>query len=157
MNTISLVAGFVKSLAGRHTDDDGHADCRVAAMALMYHVIRTDGAVGRAERKVFDQTVQRYFDSEGADIKALSSKAQQAYRESTDVYQFAQVLQRQLTKNECEAFISILWQLGYADGTIDELEQNLIERIAEILQVENPSSLKLPEQNALLFQRRMNN
>lgn len=156
MNTLSLVAGFVKSLAGREIEDEDQTDCRVAAIALMYYVVRADGAVDHAERKVFEQTVQRYFDGEGADIKDLSARAMKAYSESTDVYQFAQVLQRHLTKNECEAFISILWQLGYADGKIDELEENLVERIAEILNVANPSSLKLPEHNALLFQRRMN-
>ena len=65
----------------------------------------------------------------------LIHTAEASEREAIDLFQFTTVIKRALDAEGRRAVVELLWDMAYADGRADELEENIIWRIAELLGV----------------------
>ncbi len=65
----------------------------------------------------------------------LIDKATAAERESVDLYHFTHQLNRSLNEAGRARIIEMMWEIVYADGRRDELEDNLLWRAADLLGV----------------------
>ncbi len=55
--------------------------------------------------------------------------------ESVDFYSFTSVLKKSLDAEQRVNFIELMWEMVYADGVRNELEENIVWRVAELLGV----------------------
>ena len=110
-------------------------DPRVAAAALFFHVIDADGIVEPVELDKVKELLERRYGVDGAELQKLIDAGQQAEDESIDFYAFTSVLKRHLDAEQRVQFIELLWELVYADGVRQELEDNVVWRVAELLGV----------------------
>lgn len=123
------------------TGDDGERsaftrdDPRVAMAALFYHIVEADGVVSDNEIKALRRALKTEFDLDEAELKALLKAGQKADDEAVDLFHFTSVLKRSLDAEQRIGFIELLWELVYADGVRDEMEDNTVWRIAELLGV----------------------
>mgnify|MGYP000589715525 CR=1 FL=1 len=133
------IAAFLKELnASPDEDDDGFSrdDPRLAAAALMYHVIGADGVYSEAEMDRLAALLQENYALDDATLSRLVAAARAADNEAVDLYQFTSVLMRSLSAEERVKFIELLWEIVYSDGENHELEDNLVWRVAELLGVD---------------------
>lgn len=121
--------------AGPETDGSGADDPRVAAAALMFHVIDADGVRDDAERQRLRQVLARAHDLSGSELEAVMRQGEAAEREAVDLYAFTSVLNRHLDEAARIEFIGVLWEMVYADGERHELEENVVWRVAELIGV----------------------
>jgi len=56
-------------------------------------------------------------------------------REAVDFYYFTSVLKRTLDDDGRQKIVGMLWDIAFANGPVDEFEENTIWRIAELLGV----------------------
>ncbi|MGP2491251.1 TerB family tellurite resistance protein [Mesorhizobium sp. PUT5] len=128
---------FLKDLparAGRHA---GHEDDpRVAAAALLYHVMTADGVRQDAEWERLKALLASAYSVQGAELDALAKAGKEADNEAIDLYTFTSVLNRHLDAEARKAFIELMWEIVYADGELHELEDNVVWRVAELIGVE---------------------
>ncbi|MET3661621.1 TerB family tellurite resistance protein [Aquamicrobium ahrensii] len=127
---------FLKDIpggSGRHTRDD---DPRVAAAALLYHVMNVDGVRQDAEWERLKAVLGESYSISGAELDELALAGEQADREAVDLYAFTSVLKRHLDVEGRKAFITLMWEIVFADGELHELEDNTVWRVAELLDVE---------------------
>ena len=128
----SLVRSLVEA-------DDGPAlapdSPRLAAAALMYHVIQADGELVEAERERFSDVLQEEFGLSGDSLTGLMAAAEAADEEAVDLYRFTSVLMQSYDAEKRVSFVEMLWEMVYADGRRHELEDNVVWRIAELLGV----------------------
>jgi len=128
---------FLKDLparAGRHA---GHEDDpRVAAAALLYHVMTADGVRRDAEWERLKALLASAYSVQGAELDALAKAGKEADNEAIDLYTFTSVLNRHLDAEARKAFIELMWEIVYADGELHELEDNVVWRVAELIGVE---------------------
>lgn len=110
-------------------------DPRVAAAALFFHVVDADGVVEQVERDKVKELLGRSYGLDGAELKKLIDAGRQAEDESIDFYAFTSILKRHLDAEQRVQFIELLWELVYADGVREELEDNVVWRVAELLGV----------------------
>jgi len=110
-------------------------DPRVAAAALFFHVIDADGVVEPVELEKVKELLERRYGLDGAELQKLIDAGQQAEDESIDFYAFTSVLKRHLDSEQRVQFIELLWELVYADGVRQELEDNVVWRVAELMGV----------------------
>ena len=110
-------------------------DPRVAAAALFFHVIDADGVVEQSERDKVKELLEKSYGLSGAELQKLIAAGRQAEDESIDFYAFTSVLKRHLEAERRVQFIELLWELVYADGIHQELEDNVVWRVAELLGV----------------------
>ena len=110
-------------------------DERLAEAALMFHVIAADGSVGKDERDRMAQLLSGQFNLSEQETEQLMSDAQDADNEAVDLYGFTSVLKRTLTMERRIGIIENMWEMVYADGVVHELEDNIVWRVAELLDV----------------------
>ena len=133
------IAAFLKELnTSPDVSDDGfsHDDPRLAAAALMYHVIGADGVYSDAEMGRLGDLLQKNYALDDETLSRLVAAARAADNEAVDLYQFTSVLMRSLSGEERLKFIELLWEIVYSDGENHELEDNLVWRVAELLGVD---------------------
>ena len=65
----------------------------------------------------------------------LIDKATAAEHEAVDLYHFTQSAQSHARRRRPRQMIEMMWEIVYADGQRDELEDNLLWRAADLLGV----------------------
>jgi uncharacterized tellurite resistance protein B-like protein len=143
---IAAIRQFFADLAGkdeprRFTDDD----FRLAAAALLFHAIAIDGVVSADERRRLAALLQTRFGLSTEETDELMEAAEAADREAVDLYGFTSVLKRRLDETERERIIAMMWEVAYADGAVQEFEDNLIWRAAELLAVPARARIRLKQ------------
>lgn len=137
---LERIATFFRDLNGGapHRGEGAFArdDPRLAAAALIYHVMSADGVVQQTERERFAAILGETYSLDTETLDRLIVAARDADDEAVDLYQFTSVLMRNLEAGERVHFIELLWEIVYSDGENHELEDNLVWRISELLGVD---------------------
>lgn len=111
-------------------------DPRVAAAALLIHVMNADGERSAEEQKRLKETLSAAYNVKGPELKALMKAGEEAEAEAVDLYIFTSVLKNNLDEEARAEFIRLMWEIVYADGELHELEDNLVWRVAELIGVD---------------------
>jgi len=137
----NFVAEFVEG--ERHPSQFADNDYRLAAVALLVHAAAIDGDVSPSERDKLHSVVKRRFDLDDAAADELIDKATAAEHEAVDLYHFTSLLNRTLDEAGRARVIEMMWEIVYADGRRDELEDNLLWRAADLLGVSSRERIEL--------------
>jgi uncharacterized tellurite resistance protein B-like protein len=119
----------------KHPSQFADDDYRLAAAALLVHAAAIDGDMLPSERDRLHVVLKQGFALDDAATEELIAKATAAEHESVDLYHFTHVLNRTLNEAGRARVIEMMWQIVYADGRRDELEDNLLWRAADLLGV----------------------
>jgi uncharacterized tellurite resistance protein B-like protein len=119
----------------KHPSQFGDDDYRLAAAALLVHAGAIDGDMSQAERDKLRAVLKQRFDLDDAATDELIEKATAAEHEAVDLYHFTHLLNRTLDEPGRAKIIEMMWEIVYADGSRDELEDNLLWRSADLLGV----------------------
>ena len=111
-------------------------DPRIAAAALMYHVMNADGVRHDAEWERIKELLAEAYDLTGEALDKLVRAGEAADLEAVDLYQFTSVLKRHLDAEARIEFIRVMWDVVFADGELHELEDNTLWRVAELIGVD---------------------
>jgi len=142
----NFVADFVDG--GKHPSQFADNDYRLAAVALLVHAATIDGEMSASERDRLHAVVKQRFSLDDALADELIEKATQAEHESVDLYHFTSLLNRTLDEDGRARIIEMMWQIVYADGERDELEDNLLWRAADLLGVSQRQRIELRQRIA---------
>jgi uncharacterized tellurite resistance protein B-like protein len=137
----NFVAEFVDG--EKHPSQFADDDYRLAAVALLVHAAAIDGDVSQSERDKLHAVVKRRFALDEASTDELIDKATLAEHESVDLYHFTSLLNRVLDEEGRARVIEMMWEIVYADGRRDELEDNLLWRAADLLGVSQQERVEL--------------
>jgi len=119
----------------KHPSQFGEDDYRLAAAALLVHTAAIDGDVTANERDKLRAIIKQRFSLDDAATAELIEKATAAEHEAVDLYHFTHLLNRTLDEAGRAKVIEMMWEIVYADGQRDELEDNLLWRAADLLGV----------------------
>lgn len=128
---------FVEGVAG----DESRAhtlreeEFRLAAGALLITAGTIDGTFDKEEQGKVKALLERRFDLDPAEARALFEDAAARERDSVDLYRFTSVLCRELDQDGRKRIVEMLWEVVMADGVVDEFESNLVWRVAELIGV----------------------
>lgn len=133
------ILSFLQELPGgdRHQAGSSADDPRVAAAALLFHVMDADGVRDEEERQRLKDGLSRSYGVTGAELDALVKAGEEADREAVDLYAFTSVLKNELDEEARAEFIRLMWEVVFADGEMHELEDNMVWRVAELMGVSN--------------------
>ncbi|QPC85968.1 hypothetical protein GA830_03880 [Mesorhizobium sp. NBSH29] len=127
---------FLKDLPGQGITVSDADDPRVAAAALMVHVMDADGVRRVGESTALRHALAENYRLAGSELDALLAAGEKADQEAVDLYAFTSVLKRHLGTEARTHFIRILFDIVYSDGELHELEENIVWRVAELIGVE---------------------
>src|ERR1700684_2985642 len=142
----NFIAEFVDG--GKHPSQFADNDYRLAAGALLVHAAAIDGDISPSERDKLHAVIKQRFELDDAATDELIDKATAAEHESVDLYHFTSLLNRVLDEAGRTRIIEMMWEIVYADGRRDELEDNLLWRAADLLGVSQRQRIELRQRIA---------
>ena len=142
----NFVAEFVEG--DKHPQEFADNDYRLAAVALLVHAAGIDGDVSPRERDTLHALVKRRFDLDDKRADELIDRATAAEHEAVDLYHCTKRLSRALDEQGRARIIEMMWEIVYADGERDELEDNLLWRAADLLGVSPRERIELRQRIA---------
>lgn len=110
-------------------------DPRLAVAALLFHVVAVDGVVTPQERRAWEGELSRRFGLPEAEARALAEAGRRAELETADLKNFTAGLRRRFSAEERGDLVRALWGMVIADGEIQEFEDNVVWRIADLLDI----------------------
>lgn len=136
---------FIVELAegDKHPSRFEDNDYRLAAAALLVHAAAIDGDMSQAERDKLHAVIKLRFNLDDAATDDLVEQATAAEHEAVDLYHFTHLLNRSLDEPGRARIIEMMWEVVYADGDRDELEDNLLWRAADLLGVSSSERIAL--------------
>src|ERR1700730_9433134 len=114
----------------RAFDDTGY---RLAATALLIHVISLDGEPSEIEKRKLHGLLESSFGLDPGAADRLIASATQAEGEAVDLYHFTSVIMRSVNEEGRRRIVEMMWGLVYADGQVNAFEDNVMWRGAASL------------------------
>ena len=128
------------ALADRAFDDTGD---RLAATALLVHVISIDGEPSEAEKRRLHSLIESRFGLDRGTADHLIASATLVEGEAVDLYHFTSVIMRSVDEEGRRRIVEMMWELVYADGQVSEFEDNVVWRAADLLGVASRDRIDL--------------
>ena len=124
----------------RSFDDTGY---RLAATALLIHVISLDGEPSEIEKRKLHSLLESRFELDPGTADQLITAATLVEGEAVDLYHFTSVIMRSVDEEGRLRIIEMMWELVYVDGEVSEFEDNVVWRAADLLGVSSRDRIEL--------------
>lgn len=124
----------------RAFDDTGY---RLAATALLIHVISIDGEPSELEKRKLHSLIESRFGLDPGTADHLIASATLVEGEAVDLYHFTSVIVRSVDEEGRLRIVEMMWELVYADGQVSEFEDNVVWRAADLLGVSSRDRIDL--------------
>jgi uncharacterized tellurite resistance protein B-like protein len=124
----------------RAFDDTGY---RLAATALLVHVISLDGEPTELEKRKLHTLIESSFGLDRGTADQLIASATLVEGEAVDLYHFTSVIMRSVDEAGRLRIVEMMWELVYADGQVSEFEDNVVWRAADLLGVSSRDRIDL--------------
>lgn len=124
----------------RRFDDN---DYRLAAAALLVHLISIDGHVAEAEQRKLRSLLKARFELDDAAVDELIETATRVEGEAVDIYRFTSLIMRSVDEQGRARIVEMMWEIVYADEQVSEFEESMIWRSADLLGVSSSERIAL--------------
>ena len=137
---------FISDIVGpgaqpqRAFDDN---DYRLAAAALLIHLISLDGEPSVLEKRKLHTLLEYRFDLDPGTADALIRDAMLVEGEAVDLYHFTSVIMRSVNEEGRLRIVEMMWELVYVDGNVTEFEDNVVWRAADLLGISQRDRINL--------------
>ncbi len=116
-------------------EQDIEHDLRLATAALMIEMMLDDGTVHEAEERVLKNRLRKTFNLDADDLQELFQLAGEAVKQAVDYHQFTSLMAKNFTQEQKIKVIENLWAIAYADNELDQFEELMVRRIADLIYV----------------------
>ena len=122
---------------------DREAALRLATAVLMIDVARADHVFEESEFDSMLQLIETHFELSPEQAAELVNAAGEKADDMVSLFEFTQLLNKQLDEREKTRIVSLLWQVAYADGQLDKYEDSLVLKISDLLYVSRGRVMRL--------------
>jgi uncharacterized tellurite resistance protein B-like protein len=124
----------------RTFDETGY---RLAATALLIHVISLDGKPSDVESRKLHGLIESRFGLDPGTADRLIASATLVEGEAVDLYHFTSVIMRSVNEEGRLRIVEMMWELVFADGQASEFEDNVVWRAADLLGISSRDRIEL--------------
>jgi uncharacterized tellurite resistance protein B-like protein len=137
-----FISDIVSSDADRDRafDDTGY---RLAATALLIHVVSLDGEPTAIEKRKLHSLIETRFGLDPGTADRLIASATRVEGEAVDLYHFTSVIMRSVNEEGRLGIVEMMWEMIYADGQVTEFEDNVVWRAADLLGISSRDRIDL--------------
>jgi len=122
-------------VSSRHAANFSESDYRLAATALLIHVMALDGTPSEPGRRKLHALIERNFglDTDAADELIASAGAVEG--DAVDLDELTSVIVRFLDEEGRKRIVAMMWEMVFVDGKVSEFEDSVVWRACELLGV----------------------
>lgn len=129
-------------LFSRQTEPLPASDPRLSVAALLIHLAAVDGHMSADERRAIRTGLKRQYGLDDDAVDGLIREATKRDAEAVDLYTFTSGLTA-LDMSERIEIIELMWRVVFTDSTNQELEDNMVWRVAELIGVSTRDRTRL--------------
>jgi uncharacterized tellurite resistance protein B-like protein len=119
------------------------SDYRLAATALLIHVVSLDGEPTAKEKRKLHSLIETRFKLDSGTADQLIATATRAEGDAVDLYRFTSVIMREVDEAGRLRIVEMLWEMVFADGKVTEFEDNVLWRAADLLGISGRDRIEL--------------
>jgi len=119
------------------------SDYRLAATALLIHVVSLDGEPTAKEKRKLHSLIETQFKLDSGTADQLIASATRAEGDAVDLYRFTSVIMREVDEAGRLRIVEMLWEMVFADGKVTEFEDNVLWRAADLLGISGRDRIEL--------------
>jgi len=108
----------------------------VAVAALLLEAMYVDHRASEREHAAVNRLLRERLDLPEATVRELIKVADERYAEVLDDWEFAEAVRAGFDPAERQEVLTMLWEVAYADGNLVVLEDRLLNRLAEQLELD---------------------
>ena len=116
---------------------------RLVAASLMFEVARSDNAKQTVELETIEHILTDTFDVPAQDARDLMTAASEKVESAHDLYQFTQVINDQFDYDQKKQVLLAMWQVAFADGHIEAIEDHIIRRVSGLLHLSHADFIQM--------------
>lgn len=129
-----MFKNLMELFAPPEDNHDAPITTELAVAALLVHLAGIDGEFADVEMKRIRQVLRSHFSLDEDSVAELIAKARERDAEAVDFYQFTSLLTR-LDMDQRVQIIRMMWNVVFADHVQNEMEDNMVWRVAELIGV----------------------
>lgn len=138
MGGLESIRSFFSSRKSSPRPGPGRDPVSIAACALLLEIAHADESFGSEERDRIARHAREDLGVPAEDVLELLRLAEEARRESVDLYQFTKLVTEGFSREQRLRLIEAIWGVVYSDGVLTAVEGQLARRIAELLGFQHP-------------------
>lgn len=127
---VALLAGEVQPEA---TDPGPFERRRIAVAALLLEAMYIDHRATDEEHAAVIRLLREHFHLPEQLAQALVAVAEERFAEVLDDWEFTEAVRLGFDRDERQEVLAMLWEVAYIDGDLARLEDRLMNRLAEQL------------------------
>lgn len=108
---------------------------QTAVAVLLVEAARMDSNFDDAERHVIERLLAQKFQLSPEQTRDLVQKAVAIDERSNQLYPFTRTAVERMTAAQRIGLIEMLWEVAYADGTLDPLEDAMLRQVGGLIDV----------------------
>lgn len=132
---LQKIKSFFESKISVDSENDIEHQLRLATAALMIEMMLDDGEVHEKEEKVLKEKLQKTFELENNETTELFELAHEEVKQAVDYHQFTSLIAKNFSQPQKIRVIENLWAVAYADDELDQYEEVMVRRIADLIYV----------------------
>lgn len=136
-----FITEIVSPDTGQRVFDE--TDYRLAATALLIHVISLDGEPTAVEKRKLHSLIETSFKLDAGTADRLIALATRAENDAVDLYRFTSVIMREVDEAGRRRIVEMMWEMVFADGKVTEFEDNVLWRAADLLGISGRDRIDL--------------
>lgn len=133
---------FQRTLAQPEKRDNKTLTLELATAALLCEIVRADYDTTDEELTALRRMLTERYRLSDSDVEELMTLAQEEVDEAVDHYQFVSLIKEHYDYDQRCELVEQMWQLAWADGNVDPLEEHRIRRLADLLYVSHSDFIR---------------
>jgi uncharacterized tellurite resistance protein B-like protein len=129
----TLLKKFVPLQAA--VEEDSEQALRLATAVLLVEVAGADDDIKEEEREVVRRVIENYCAVTPEQARELADTAEKQMHGVTSLYPFTRLITSECSMQDRIRIVRMLWAVSGADGCIDEHEEHLVRKVADLLYV----------------------
>jgi len=131
---LNKINQFFTQLFDDNTAKNKHVlPVEVACAVLLCEVMRADNVYTDQEQQKLTEILSEKFSLTADEVATVLTQAHYLSENASDFYQFTSHLNQHYSLKERINIVTLLWQVAYADGELDSIEEHIIRKIADLL------------------------
>lgn len=107
----------------------------LATAALLIEMTRADEEVKPEEQAAVMRAIRKAFGLPEQETVELVRLAEQEANDATCYRQFTALINQHFSKSQKVQVVEMLWEVAYADAEMEQYEEHLLRRLADLLYV----------------------
>jgi uncharacterized tellurite resistance protein B-like protein len=148
MTKFRSIKTFISTLVEQERQAPAVSKLQLVTAALLTRVATVHNEMSQARRAKLHAVLRSHFQLDDLATARLLHESAAVDRTAVDLYHFTRQLNLLLNDEGRRRLVQMMWEVLYADGRVNELEDNIIWRVADLLGVTTRQRVELRQQIA---------